>query len=161
LWLHKIQTDSFLRDVESNAHIPFTADNIHGTLQNVYHQRRKLFEQSVANVFEALTKYYKGNSNHTEGWKSNELHKVNLKLVFPYGCRYWLGGFDLCGDSGEAERSFRKEAERHSGMMLLDGAGKCSASSSETCPERSGGRMPLAEKGVRGKGRQPLSPPQR
>src|SRR5258706_15511997 len=31
---------------------------------------------------------------------------------------------------------------------LLDCAGKCSASSSETCPERSGGRMPLAEKGA-------------
>jgi hypothetical protein len=23
----------------------------------------------------------------------------------------------LCGDSGEAERSFRKESERHSGMI--------------------------------------------
>ncbi|MCL4487136.1 MAG: hypothetical protein M1570_03280 [Chloroflexi bacterium] len=38
---------------------------------------------------------------------------------------------------------------------------ECSAWSSETCPVRSGGRMPLAEKGVRGKGRQPLPSPQR
>jgi hypothetical protein len=38
---------------------------------------------------------------------------------------------------------------------------KCSASSRETCPERSGGSAPLAEKGAWGKGRQPLSPPQR
>jgi len=30
----------------------------------------------------------------------------------------------------------------------------------ETCPERSEGRSPLAEKGVRGKGQQPLSLPQ-
>ncbi len=37
---------------------------------------------------------------------------------------------------------------------------KCSASSRETCPERSEGRALLAEKGVRGKGQQPLSPPQ-
>jgi len=36
-----------------------------------------------------------------------------------------------------------------------------SASSSETCPERSAGRMPLAEKGVGEKGRQPLSPASR
>jgi hypothetical protein len=35
------------------------------------------------------------------------------------------------------------------------------ASSKETCPKRSEGRTLLAEKGVRGKGQQPLSPPQR
>jgi hypothetical protein len=48
---------------------------------------------------------------------------------------------DASEDSDEAERSFRKEAERHSGMIPnpseRSGAG-CSiglASSGETCPE--------------------------
>jgi hypothetical protein len=42
---------------------------------------------------------------------------------------------------------------------LLDCAGKCAASSRETCPERSEGSTPLAGTGVRGKaaGLAPLS----
>ena len=75
---------------------PETGENIKGTLENVLQMRRKLFEQSAWNVFEALTKYFKGNTNHTEGWKSNDGFKVNRKLVFPYGCRYEKAfGFQL------------------------------------------------------------------
>ena len=47
-----------------------------------------LFEKSVANVFDELTRYFKGNTNHTEGWKTNDSYKVNQKLVFPWGCIY-------------------------------------------------------------------------
>jgi hypothetical protein len=59
--------------------------------------------------------------------------------------------------------AFRDTPEHHRSVRRwqLDCEGKCSASSRETCPERSEGWVPLAEKGVRGKGRQPLSPPQR
>ena len=87
-WLDKKQTDDLIRDVSQNSHFPFTVENIKGTLENVLLQRRKLFEQSAWNVFEALTKYFDGNTNHTEGWKSNDGFKVNRKLVFPYGVRY-------------------------------------------------------------------------
>jgi hypothetical protein len=57
---------------------------------------------------------------------------------------------------------FRDEPEHHRSAAKLAPrlCKKYSASSRKTCPERSGGRAPLAEKGVRGKGRQPLSPPQ-
>ena len=87
-WLDKKQTDEMLSDVSKSGHFPFTADNIKGTLENIVLQRRKLFEQSAWNVFEALTKYYKGNTNYHEGWKSNDAFKVNKKLVFPYGVSY-------------------------------------------------------------------------
>ena len=102
-WLDKKQTDKMLSDVSRNGHFPFTADNIKGTLENVMLQRRKLFEQSAWNVFDALTKYYKGNTNYHEGWKSNDAFKVNKKLVFPYGVSYekrWGGGFSTCYGSG-------------------------------------------------------------
>src|SRR6202162_6477715 len=57
--------------------------------------------------------------------------------------------------------AFRDDPEHHRSVATLASrlCNKCSASSRETCPERSEGRMPLAEKGARGKGRQPLSPP--
>jgi hypothetical protein len=86
-WLDKKQREELLRDVEKNSTIPFTADNIKGTLENVFLQRKRLFEQSVANVFDALIKNFAGNGA-TEGWKTNDNYKVNEKLIFPYGLRY-------------------------------------------------------------------------
>ena len=102
-WLDKQQSEQLIRDVSQGAHFPFTAENIKGTLENVLLQRRKLFEQSAWNVFESLTRYYDGNTNHTEGWKSNDGFKVNAKLVFPWGVRYekdW--GFNLWYSSSSA-----------------------------------------------------------
>jgi len=96
-WLDKKQTDEFIRDIERNGNIPFTKENIRGTLENVFAQRTRLFEQSVANVFDALTRYFKGNTNHTEGWKTNDNYKVNEKIVFPYGCSFdakYFGKFE-------------------------------------------------------------------
>ena len=87
-WLDKKQREEFVRDIERNGNIPFTKDNIKGTLENVFLQRGQLFEKSVANVFDELTRYYKGNTNHTEGWKTNDSYKVNRKIVFPWGCRF-------------------------------------------------------------------------
>lgn len=81
-------------DIERNANIPFTSDNIKGTLENILLNRKKLFETSVANVFDELTKFYAGNSTGTggggdyTGWKTNDNFKVNQKLVFPYGCNF-------------------------------------------------------------------------
>jgi len=87
-WLDKKQTEEFLREIERTGNVPFTKENIKGTLENVFLQRGKLFEKSVANVFDELTRYYNGNTNHTEGWKTNDSYKVNEKLIFPYGCTF-------------------------------------------------------------------------
>lgn len=98
-WLDKKQTDEFIRDIERNGNIPFMKDNIKGTLENVFLQRGKLFEKSVANVFDELTRYYNGNTNHVEGWKTNDSYKVNQKLVFPWGCSFdakYFNKFELC-----------------------------------------------------------------
>lgn len=117
-WLDKKQTESFLRDVERNGNIPFTADNIKATLENVFLQRKKLFEQSVANVFDELCRYYKGNGNHTEGWKTNDSYKVNEKLIFPYGCRW-------CPIMGRLELDYRGAIDVYNDldriMCVLDG----------------------------------------
>jgi hypothetical protein len=94
-WLDKKQTDEFVRDIERNGNIPFTKDNIKGTLENVFLQRGKLFEKSVANVFDELTKYANGNTNHTEGWKTNDSYKVNQKLIFPWGCSFSYDNFSM------------------------------------------------------------------
>ncbi len=99
-WLDSKQQEKFLRDVERDSTIPFTAENIKGTLENVFMSRKKLFDESVANVFDELCSHAVENGsgpvmpnrikNHrdSEGWKTNDNYKVNQRLVFPYGCRY-------------------------------------------------------------------------
>lgn len=101
-WLDTKQTEELLRDLETSSTVAFTSENIKGTLNNIFLQRTKLFEQSVWNVFVALTKHFKGNTtgdvgsgDGRSGWKSNDAYKVNEKLIFPYGCRFSYGGFDL------------------------------------------------------------------
>lgn len=108
-WLDQKQRNELIRDIDRNGNIPFTKENIKGTLQNIFGQRQRLFEQSVANVFEELTRYYKGNAHHIEGWKSNDNYKINKKIVFPYGCTFdkepwrcfrtrWGGHMDIYND---------------------------------------------------------------
>ena len=87
-WLDQKQRNELIRDIDRNGNIPFTKENIKGTLQNIFEQRQRLFEQSVANVFDELTRYYKDNANHTEGWKTNDNYKINKKIIFPWGCRF-------------------------------------------------------------------------
>jgi hypothetical protein len=87
-WLDKLQREELERDIDRNAHIPFTATNVYGTLENIFSQRQGLFEKSVSNVFDALRRYHADNVHHTEGWKTNSSYKVNKKAIFPYGCSY-------------------------------------------------------------------------
>lgn len=94
-WLDKKQTDDIIRQIERSANIPFTAANIKGTLENVFLQRIELFEKSVANVFDELTRYFNGNTTYREGWKTNDSYKVNMKLIFPYGCSFSYGSFSM------------------------------------------------------------------
>ena len=56
-WLDSKQQDNFMRDVERDSTIPFTADNIKSTLENVFMSRKKLFNESVARVFDDLCRH--------------------------------------------------------------------------------------------------------
>lgn len=99
-WLDSKQQDRFMKDVERDATIPFTAENIKGTLENVFLSRNKLFDESVANVFDELCSNAVENASGperpaclkdrrgAEGWKTNDSYKVNERLIFPYGCNY-------------------------------------------------------------------------
>lgn len=92
-WLDKKQTEEFIRDIARSSDIQFTKENINGTLENVFLQRKKLFQKSVANVFDELCRHFKGNGS-SEGWKTNDSYKVNRKLIFPYGCKFGHEDYD-------------------------------------------------------------------
>jgi hypothetical protein len=63
---------------------------------------------------------------------------------------------------GNPNVAFRDEPEHHRSVATLASrlCKKCSASSRETCPERSKGGTVAARMGVWGKGQQSLAPPQ-
>lgn len=105
-WLDSKQQDTFMRDVQRDSTIPFTADNIRSTLDNVFRSRKKLFEESVARVFDELCsnavengsgpvmpEKLKTHWNRGEGWKTNDNYKVNQKLIFPHGVSWSYGSF--------------------------------------------------------------------
>jgi hypothetical protein len=103
-WLDSKQQEKFMRDVQRESTIPFTAENIKGTLENVFMSRKKLFDESVANVFDELCSHAVENGsgpvrperikNHRDsaGWKTNDNFKINQKLIFPYGVEMGFGG---------------------------------------------------------------------
>jgi hypothetical protein len=120
-------------DVERDSTIPFTAENIKNTLENVFMSRKKLFDESVANVFDELCSHavengcgpvmpasVKGNYRRGEGWKTNDNYKVNQKLIFPYGVSYdskW-GSFNTYSRGGDAGRLY-SDLDRI--LCVLDG----------------------------------------
>jgi hypothetical protein len=100
--------------VERDSTIPFTADNIKSTLENVFMSRKKLFEESTARVFDDLCSHAVENASgpvapeclkrgwrNGEGWKTNDNYKVNKKLIFPHGISFSYGNFNTYG-SGNA-----------------------------------------------------------
>jgi hypothetical protein len=104
-WLDSKQQERFMRDVERESTVPFTADNIRGTLENVFLARGKLFDESVSNVFDELCanavengsgpvmpERIRTHSQASEGWKTNDSYKVNEKLIFPYGVEMGYSG---------------------------------------------------------------------
>jgi hypothetical protein len=106
-WLDSKQQESFMRDVQRDSTIPFTAANIRATLDNVFCSRKKLFDESVARVFDELCGHAVENGEgpvdprkdhysrkHGEGWKTNDNYKVNKKLIFPYGISWSYGSFN-------------------------------------------------------------------
>ncbi len=105
------QREKFIKEI-NELDVSITCDNIKSIMNNIFIERNKFFKDSCKNIFEQLTRYYKGNVVHVEGWKSNSNYKINQKIVFPYGCDYdpkwgfsrrWsYGGFDFYLDIDRA-----------------------------------------------------------
>lgn len=63
--------------------IDFTENNIYTLLDILFQNQGKILESCVLEIFDKLTKYYKENRVHFEGWKTNDSWKVNRKFILP------------------------------------------------------------------------------
>lgn len=60
-----------------------TKENIFSLFRFIMTNISSIMDQSVVEVYDMLTRYYKGNTSHDEGWKTNKRFKCNRKVILP------------------------------------------------------------------------------
>jgi hypothetical protein len=62
----------------------FTEANIKAMFDMLFMNRENILEQALVDVFDMMTNFHRDNRIHIEGWKTNDAHKVNRKVIVPY-----------------------------------------------------------------------------
>lgn len=75
----------------------YDRSNILGLLELLFLNRGEILMQCMLDTFDRMISFYPGNRSHWEGWKSNDAHMVNRRVVIPStGLSYerrWGGSF--------------------------------------------------------------------
>lgn len=118
--LQDLMTESVRKDFDSmqeeQGSMAFTEENIRGLFELLFLNRHKILQRSVVESFDLMTRYYKENCVHVEGWKSNEAFKVSRKVVLPCSIERGFSrsfGIDYC------RRASLVDIDR--GIAMVDG----------------------------------------
>jgi hypothetical protein len=98
LMTDKVQ-NQFNIEVAKRHSLEFTVQNIYQLLINLTDSQPNIMNESILDVFDLLTKYYKDNRVHYEGWKSNSAWKVKRRFILPNMMSEWFGGMDHQGQN--------------------------------------------------------------
>lgn len=60
-----------------------TKENVMYLFRFIMANITKIMDQSVIEVYDMFTRYFKGNTSHDEGWKTNKRFKCNRKVILP------------------------------------------------------------------------------
>lgn len=69
---------------DSQVSMALTKENIMKLIQLIMLNISDIMDHNVSDVYDLLTRFFKGNTNCEEGWKTNKRYKVNRKIVIPY-----------------------------------------------------------------------------
>lgn len=69
---------------KDNQCIEFTEENIMKLLETLLLSGDGIREAAIIEAFDLMTKYHKENRIHWEGWKTNDIWRVNRKFILPY-----------------------------------------------------------------------------
>jgi len=69
--------------LQNNERMAFSEANIVSLLETLFLNRGTIMKQCVVEAFDKMTRYYKENRVHVEGWKTNDAWKVNRRVVLP------------------------------------------------------------------------------
>ena len=78
----KVSKD-FSKFCEENQDLSFSIENIARIMDGLFNSRRDILQNCIVEVFNLMTRYDKKNKVHVEGWKTNDAHKVNQKVIIP------------------------------------------------------------------------------
>lgn len=84
--------DDFDALISSMENLAFTEENIQNVFGGLIASRENIYKENIGRIFDHLTKYYKENRCHIEGWKTNDRWKVKRKFILP-----WLIEFQSWG----------------------------------------------------------------
>jgi len=69
----------------------FTVENIENILEALLMSLGNIKQNCIVQAFDILTRYYKENRTHTEGWLHNDAFFVTKKVILPYARNDWSG----------------------------------------------------------------------
>jgi len=73
-----------IADLQSKqGHMAFTAKNMENMYMDLFQNMNNIMKDCIVESFDLLTKYYKENRCHVEGWKTNERFYINKKFILP------------------------------------------------------------------------------
>ena len=72
-----------------NSDMAFSDENIKALLSMLLMNKNNIYKQCIESAFDLITKYYKENRYHPEGWKTNSQWKVNKKFILPGMLSQW------------------------------------------------------------------------
>lgn len=143
LGMHKYMTTSLQKKMDelqqAQGDFGLTKENIMNLFRLVMDNIGILMDQSVADVYDRMTRYFPGNTSCNEGWKTNKRFSCNRKVILPglvepgwswsglsvqkyrlnYGSDCFLDDIDkaMCWLSGRQFESLTGQMEGPAGMI--------------------------------------------
>lgn len=85
--IRKFTTSEMMKDinlfVETQQKYPFTMKNIYHMMDIIIQTRGQQFQKALVNAVDQLTKHIDENRYGVEGWKTNNGHMINKKIIIP------------------------------------------------------------------------------
>ncbi len=87
IWIRKHMTNdlssNFNKFIQEQWDVELNEENIKELLWMLLLNKWNILENTIPEVFDLFTKYYKENRSYVEGWKTNDRFKVNKKIILP------------------------------------------------------------------------------
>jgi len=110
--LGSVATSQFRAEFEQmrqhNASMAFTVDNVMALLHILMDNRDDIVTRCIVDVFDKVTALHEKNTVHVEGWKTNKAHRINRKIIVPWGVSYDRFGWSFAHYSGLIDAAYQK-----------------------------------------------------
>ena len=75
--------DNLNKFKDDQSSMEISKENIMGLLKYIFTNVNTIMDNAVVEVYDMFTRYFKGNTSFTEGWKTNKRFSCNRKVILP------------------------------------------------------------------------------